>query len=125
MAHTEAANGEAPKPPSAPALLTLSARAAARIRKVAGKEPRQRLRLSVSGGGCSGFQYEFKLDTVLGDDDVVIERDGAELVIDEASLPFIAGSEVDFVEELAGSYFTVSNPNATASCGCGNSFSIF
>lgn len=125
MAHTETANGEAPRAPVTPGLLTLSERAAARIRKVAGHEPKQRLRLAVSGGGCSGFQYEFKLDDALNGDDVVIDRDGAELIIDEASLPFIAGSEVDFVEELAGSYFSVTNPNATASCGCGTSFSIF
>jgi iron-sulfur cluster insertion protein len=81
-------------------------------------------RVTVSGGGCSGFQYGFQLDDRLNDDDVTFERDGAVLVTDETSLDLIAGAEVDFVDDLMGAYFQVRNPNATSSCGCGTSFSI-
>ncbi len=110
--------------PSAP--ISLSERAARRIRQIVEAEnaPGARLRVSVVGGGCSGFQYSFSLDDKVQDDDQVVERDGAGLVVDNVSLMYLAGSEVDFVEELAGSYFVIRNPNATASCGCGNSFAV-
>ena len=82
------------------------------------------LRLAVSGGGCAGFQYGFSLDDSLQPDDKVFERDGVKLVIDGTSLELLGGSEVDFVEDMVGSYFKVSNPNASSSCGCGSSFSV-
>ena len=82
------------------------------------------LRISVEGGGCSGFQYKFDVERTRADDDLVISRDGAVVVVDPASVPFLAGSEVDFVDDLIGASFRVANPNATASCGCGTSFSI-
>ena len=81
-------------------------------------------RVTVNGGGCSGFQYEFKLDDQLNDDDLTFERDGSVLVTDETSLDLIAGSEVDFIDDLMGAYFQVRNPNAVSSCGCGTSFAI-
>jgi iron-sulfur cluster assembly accessory protein len=82
------------------------------------------LRISVEGGGCSGFQYKFNVDRNQADDDTVISRDSVVVLVDPASVPFLAGSEVDFVDDLIGASFRVSNPNATASCGCGTSFSI-
>ncbi len=82
------------------------------------------LRLAVSGGGCSGFQYGFSLDDSRQPDDAVFERDGIKLVIDSTSLELLAGSEIDYVEDLVGSYFKVSNPNASSSCGCGSSFAV-
>lgn len=111
---------------SRPAPLALSASAARRIAKVAQAEgkPEARLRVSVSGGGCSGFQYNFTLDENSEDGDVVIERDGASVVVDGMSLMYVIGSELDFVEDLTGSYFRVKNPNASSSCGCGTSFAI-
>ena len=83
-----------------------------------------RLRVSVSGGGCSGFQYQFALDDKSEDGDIVVERDGAALVVDGMSLMYVLGAELDFVEDLTGSYFKVTNPNASSSCGCGTSFAI-
>ncbi len=82
------------------------------------------LRVSVEGGGCSGFSYKFDLTSARAADDVVIERDGATVLIDPVSLPFMAGSEIDFVDDLIGQSFQIRNPNATASCGCGTSFAI-
>jgi iron-sulfur cluster insertion protein len=81
-------------------------------------------RVSVTGGGCSGFQYEFSFDTEMGEEDLVFERDGVRLVIDEMSLSFVDGAELRYEEELVGAYFKIENPNATSSCGCGSSFSI-
>ena len=109
-----------------PAPIQLTASAARRILAVARAEgrPEARLRVSVSGGGCSGFQYQFALDEGPEDGDVVIERDGAAVVVDGMSLMYVLGSELDFVEDLTGSYFRVKNPNATSSCGCGTSFAI-
>ena len=78
----------------------------------------------MSGGGCSGFQYGFDLDQTRAPDDLVIERDGATVLIDAVSLPYMGGSEIDFVDDLIGQAFKINNPNATASCGCGTSFSI-
>lgn len=82
------------------------------------------LRLAVSGGGCSGFQYGFSFDDSRTGDDVAFERDGITLVIDNVSLELVKGAEVDFVENMMGASFQVRNPNAASSCGCGNSFSI-
>ena len=82
------------------------------------------LRIAVSGGGCSGFQYGFTFDDQRSDDDFVFERDGIAVVVDDVSLGLLNGSEVDFVEDLMGASFRINNPNAASSCGCGNSFSI-
>jgi len=82
------------------------------------------LRIAVSGGGCSGFQYGFSFDDQRNEDDFVFERDGVGVVVDEVSLGLLNGAEVDFVEDLMGASFQIRNPNAASSCGCGNSFSI-
>lgn len=82
------------------------------------------LRVSVSGGGCSGFQYGFTVENDRNDDDMMIEKDGAIVLVDSVSLPFVAGSTLDFVDNLMGQSFQIANPNATAACGCGTSFSI-
>jgi iron-sulfur cluster insertion protein len=82
------------------------------------------LRLTVSGGGCSGFQYGFDFSKDVAEDDHVFAHHGVSLVVDEVSLDLLAGSEVDYVEDLAGAAFVVKNPNATSSCGCGSSFAI-
>ena len=82
------------------------------------------LRIAVSGGGCSGFQYGLSLDVERHDDDVVFEKDGVAVVVDEVSLDLLAGAEIDFVEDLMGASFQIRNPNAASSCGCGNSFAI-
>ena len=105
---------------------SLSASAAKRVAWLLEQEgqPGLMLRVSVSGGGCSGFQYGFSLDDTVNPDDRTFERDGVTAVIDEVSLDLLAGSEVDYVEELVGASFQVKNPNATSSCGCGASFSI-
>jgi iron-sulfur cluster insertion protein len=106
--------------------LALTASAARRIRVISEREGRSeaRLRISVSGGGCSGFQYKFDLDDQAEDGDLLIDKDGATVVVDGMSLMYVLGSELDFVEDLTGSYFRVSNPNAASSCGCGSSFAI-
>jgi iron-sulfur cluster insertion protein len=82
------------------------------------------LRISVSGGGCSGFQYGFSFDDARQDGDVAFARDGIEVVVDEVSLDLLAGAEIDFVEDMMGASFQIKNPNAASSCGCGNSFSV-
>ncbi len=105
--------------------VTLSANAAKRINKILAREASgTALRISVSGGGCSGFQYGFDLDVTRAPDDLIIERDGAVVLIDSVSLPYMDGSEIDFVDDLIGQSFQVRNPHATASCGCGTSFSL-
>jgi iron-sulfur cluster insertion protein len=106
--------------------VTLSESAARRIAALAAAEgnPALKLRLTVSGGGCSGFQYQYGFDTAAKDDDHLFERDGIGLLVDDVSLDLVAGSELNFVEDLMGSYFEMRNPNATSSCGCGTSFSI-
>lgn len=107
------------------ASVTVSDRAAKRISEiVAGETEKTMLRISVSGGGCSGFQYGFELDSRPGPDDLVIEKSGATVLIDSVSLMYMEGSEIDFVDDLIGAAFQVKNPNATAACGCGTSFSI-
>src|ERR1700693_3523625 len=105
--------------------VTVSERAARQIGEILPREPPgAMLRVSVEGGGCSGFQYKFDIERAQADDDMVIARDSAGVLLDPASVPFLAGSEVDFVDDLIGASFRVVNPNATASCGCGTSFSI-
>ena len=105
--------------------LTITERAAKRIGQILKTEgDGAMLRISVEGGGCSGFQYKFNVERNQADDDTVISRDSVVVLVDPASVPFLAGSEVDFVDDLIGASFRVSNPNATASCGCGTSFSI-
>lgn len=105
--------------------VTLSASAAARVKKVLSKEaPGSTLRVAVDGGGCSGFQYSFKIVDGAEPDDLTVERDGAKVLIDAVSLEYLRGSEIDFVDDLIGQSFKVHNPNATASCGCGTSFAV-
>jgi iron-sulfur cluster insertion protein len=105
--------------------LTLSENAARRIKAIAQSEGRPlMLRVAVDGGGCSGFQYRFDLVDAVEDDDLKVERDGAAALVDVVSLALLKGSEIDFVDELAGAEFRVRNPNAKSSCGCGVSFSI-
>ena len=82
------------------------------------------LRIAVSGGGCSGFQYNFTFDDAKGGTDFVIERDGATVLIDETSLDLLKGSEIDYVEDMIGASFQIKNPQAKSTCGCGNSFSV-
>jgi iron-sulfur cluster assembly accessory protein len=99
--------------------------AARRIAAIVAKEPgKQALRVSVEGGGCSGFSYKFDLVDARNDDDIAIERNGATVLIDDLSLIYMGGSVIDFVDDLMGQSFQIKNPNAVASCGCGTSFSI-
>lgn len=105
--------------------ITLSQSAASRIRQIAEREGRPvMLRVAVEGGGCSGFQYQLDLVDEAQPGDLRIERDGAAALVDEVSMVLLKGSEIDFVDELAGAEFKVHNPNARSSCGCGVSFSI-
>ncbi len=106
--------------------LSISPSAQKRLAFLLGKEesPNAKFRVAVDGGGCSGFQYRFSFDATQNDDDVVIEAGDAKVVIDEMSLELVNGAELDFIDELGGAFFAVKNPNATASCGCGNSFSV-
>jgi iron-sulfur cluster insertion protein len=105
--------------------VTLSESAARRIQAISEREGHPvMLRVAVEGGGCSGFQYQFDLVDAVQDDDLKVERDGAAAVVDIVSLALLGGSEIDFVDELAGAEFRVRNPNAKSSCGCGVSFSI-
>lgn len=105
--------------------MTVSARAAKRISEILKAETTPvMLRLAVTGGGCSGFQYNFTLDDTRLEDDLVIERDGATVLVDSTSLEFLKGAELDYADDLIGAAFKVVNPNATSSCGCGTSFSV-
>lgn len=105
--------------------VTVTARAARQIAKIIAAEGAPKmLRLSVSGGGCSGFQYHFDLDEKAASDDIVIEEGGVKVLVDSTSLDFLAGAELDYVDELIGAAFKVNNPNAKSSCGCGTSFSV-
>jgi iron-sulfur cluster assembly accessory protein len=105
--------------------VTLSDAAAKRIAQIVGAETgKQALRVSVEGGGCSGFSYKFDLTDAQQDDDVVVANGDAKVLIDSLSLVYMAGSEIDFVDNLLGQSFQIKNPNAVASCGCGTSFSI-
>lgn len=106
--------------------VSLSEKAAARVAVLIEQQgnPDLKLRLSVSGGGCSGFQYGFDFDTEQKPDDVIVSRNGATMLVDSMSLLYLMGSEVDFVEDLVGASFQVVNPNASSSCGCGSSFAV-
>jgi len=105
--------------------VTVTERAAKRISEIASGEPATpMLRISVEGGGCSGFQYKFDLVGASDPEDLVLERAGAKVLIDPVSLQYMEGSQIDFVDDLIGASFKISNPNATAACGCGTSFSI-
>ncbi|HUB96741.1 MAG TPA: iron-sulfur cluster insertion protein ErpA [Stellaceae bacterium] len=106
--------------------VSLTESAARRIAELKAQEntPSAFLRLAVSGGGCSGFQYGFSFDEERHDEDFVFAHGGVEVVIDEVSLELVKGAEIDFVEDMMGAYFQVKNPNAASSCGCGNSFSV-
>lgn len=122
---TESNQGDTPLP--VPRSFALTDAAAARINHLKNKNsnPSLRFRITVKGGGCSGFQYEFGLDGAeLAADDHVFAHAGAEVILDEVSLGIIGGSTLDFVEDLSSAGFEIKNPNATASCGCGNSFSV-
>ena len=114
--------GQATPPPP----FNVSDRALQRVRAILAAEgkPELQLRVSVSGGGCSGFQYGFDLDAERQADDVAVEKDGVRVVVDGMSLMYLLGAELDYVEDLTGSFFRVHNPNASASCGCGSSFAI-
>ena len=105
--------------------VVLTERAARRVAKIMQSEkPGSALRISVNGGGCSGFQYAFDIVQDRADDDLTLERDGATVLIDPVSLEYMKGCKIDFVDDLIGQSFKIDNPNATASCGCGTSFSI-
>jgi iron-sulfur cluster assembly accessory protein len=109
-----------------PTGINLSARAVQKVRDLVTEEENDELKLRVfiTGGGCSGFQYGFTFDELMADDDTIVERDGIRVLIDPMSFQYLAGSEVDYTEGLEGSRFVINNPNATATCGCGSSFSI-
>lgn len=105
--------------------VTMSESAARQINAIMAKQGVDRyLRVAVEGGGCSGFSYKFDFADERNDDDLLIERDGAKILIDEMSLEFLGGSEIDYSRELIGAAFKINNPNARANCGCGTSFSI-
>jgi iron-sulfur cluster assembly accessory protein len=105
--------------------VALTERAARRIGEILKGEPAgAMLRVSVEGGGCSGFQYKFDFDNARSDDDLVLTKDGATVLIDPVSVQYMAGAEIDFVDDLMGASFRINNPVATSSCGCGTSFSL-
>ncbi|MES1202147.1 MAG: iron-sulfur cluster assembly accessory protein [Pseudomonadota bacterium] len=105
--------------------LRLTEAAARRLNAIAADDPAVGgLRIAVEGGGCSGFQYDIQLAPAPAADDLVVERDGARVFVDPVSAPFLAGSEIDYVQEIIGASFKVKNPNAKTSCGCGVSFSV-
>lgn len=106
--------------------IVLSERAAQKVRALLEAEPNAELKLRVfiTGGGCSGFSYGFTFDEEVAEDDAVVERDGVTMLVDAMSYQYLMGSEVDYREDLQGAQFVVTNPNATATCGCGNSFAI-
>ena len=109
-----------------PTALNFTHRAAAKVKSLLDDEGNQdlKLRVFVTGGGCSGFQYGFTFDELMAEDDAAIEQDGVTLVVDPMSYQYLVGSTVDYVEGLEGSKFVVENPNATTTCGCGSSFSV-
>jgi iron-sulfur cluster assembly accessory protein len=105
--------------------IILTDRAALRIKEImAGETPGTMLRISVNGGGCSGFSYAFDVEKTRQEEDLAVERDGATVVIDPVSIQYMGGSTIDFVDDLIGQSFKIENPQATASCGCGTSFSL-
>jgi iron-sulfur cluster assembly accessory protein len=105
--------------------VTMTERAARRIGEILKSEPAgAMLRVSVEGGGCSGFQYKFDFETAKSQDDLALTRDGVTVLIDPISVQYMAGAEIDYVDDLIGASFKINNPVATASCGCGTSFSV-
>jgi iron-sulfur cluster assembly accessory protein len=105
--------------------VTVTERAVRHIGEILKTEPEgTMLRVSVEGGGCSGFQYKFDIDRAQAPDDILIQRAGARVLIDQISLGYLTGSEIDFVDDLIGASFRINNPNAKASCGCGTSFTL-
>lgn len=106
--------------------IVLSDRAADKVRTLMNAEanPGLKLRVFITGGGCSGFSYGFTFDDDVAEDDAVVERDGVTMLVDAMSYQYLSGSQVDYLEDLQGAQFVVTNPNATATCGCGNSFAI-
>jgi len=117
---------ETAAPGTVPGAIALSASAVARLRDMLAAEGRNdlMLRIAVNGGGCSGFTYSFSFDDAVNSDDRTFAQDGLSVVVDEASLDLVGGSTVDYVETLGAAAFRLSNPNATASCGCGSSFAV-
>jgi iron-sulfur cluster insertion protein len=111
---------------TAPRTVELTDSAARRIAKILSEDEYKgmMLRVSVSGGGCSGFQYGFTFDDTKNDNDLIIEREGATVLIDDVSLDLLNGAKIDYVEDMIGSSFAIKNPQAKSSCGCGNSFSV-
>ncbi|KAA0690157.1 iron-sulfur cluster insertion protein ErpA [Halopseudomonas laoshanensis] len=109
-----------------PTPLLFTDNAVSKVRALIDEEGNERLslRVFVTGGGCSGFQYGFTFDDELAEDDTVVEREGVKLVVDPMSFQYLAGSEVDYLEGLEGSRFVINNPNAATTCGCGSSFSV-
>lgn len=107
------------------ARFSVSDRAAERVAEIVAAQGRPAaLRVAVLAGGCSGFQYKFELDDAAAEDDLVIEAQGARVLVDPASMDLLAGSELDYTDALMGAHFTVRNPNATSACGCGTSFAV-
>ncbi|MFK7913712.1 MAG: iron-sulfur cluster insertion protein ErpA [Pseudomonadales bacterium] len=106
--------------------ISLTQAAAAKVAELIATEQDDalKLRVFVTGGGCSGFSYGFTFDTEVAEDDAVIEQHNVSMLVDSLSYPYLAGSDVDFIEDLQGSQFVVRNPNAAATCGCGNSFAV-
>jgi iron-sulfur cluster assembly accessory protein len=104
--------------------VNITERAANRICEIAANEQAKALRVSVNGGGCSGFHYDFAMTNDVGADDLVVERDGARVLIDSISLAYMSGATLDYVDDLIGQAFKIQNPLAKSSCGCGTSFSI-
>lgn len=106
--------------------ITFSARAAGKVRDLIADEgdPNLKLRVFITGGGCSGFSYGFTFEDAVTEDDSLIERDGVTAVVDPMSYPYLVGAEIDYREDLSGAQFVVANPNAASTCGCGNSFAI-
>jgi iron-sulfur cluster insertion protein len=111
---------------AAPAGLVFTAAAAGKVRELIAEEgnPGLKLRVYISGGGCSGFQYGFTFDEERADDDLAVDRDGVTLLVDPLSLQYLAGAEIDYAESLTGSQFVIRNPNAKTTCGCGSSFAV-
>lgn len=111
---------------TAPGALGFSSRAAIKVRELIEDEgnPELKLRVFITGGGCSGFSYGFTFDEDIADDDSVVLRDGVTAVVDPMSFQYLAGAQIDYREDLQGAQFVVTNPNASSTCGCGNSFAI-
>lgn len=111
---------------TAPTGITFTDAAARKVQELILEErnPELKLRVYISGGGCSGFQYGFSFDEVRGEDDIAVENDGVTLLVDPLSFQYLMGAEVDYTENLQGAQFVIRNPNAATTCGCGSSFSV-